>query len=476
MPESSTLPKVTAEQRRVAVGQFERANQVIQKGEYDYGLQLLLTCCTIDPANITYRKALRKSQRAKYENNERGQTLAYVRSLFSRLRLKKAMWRGDYQDALIQCEWILMRNPWDLGAHLNMAQAFAELELSDHALWTLEQIRPLHANNPRVNRPLARLYEKRGNFNQAIALWELVRKAAPEDVEASHKSKDIAASATIAKGRYEETLKGEAASPAGGQAENETASAQPVLEQTEAEDRHPREVAKFLEKIKQNPKNVHGYLSLARLHRKSDQMDKAREVLEGGLGPTGKGFELTQELFDLDIEPFRHDLAAAEERLRKKPKDKELLEIRDKLSKEINARELEYYRRHSDRFPTDTAARFEMGVRLLGAGQIEEAIKELQQLRTDPRYQGKALFHLGLCFQARKNWRLAQRNFEEALQVLAANDTSLKKETMYLLAIGYAGAGEVNRAVDLGCELANLDFNYKNIGTLLEEWQSKATK
>ena len=47
---------------------------------------------------------------------------------------------------------------------------------------------------------------------------------------------------------------------------------------------------------------------------------------------------------------------------------------------------------------------------------------------------------------------------------------------MYLLAVGFANVGEMERAIDLGCELANLEFNYKNIGTLLDDWQTKAAK
>jgi hypothetical protein len=47
---------------------------------------------------------------------------------------------------------------------------------------------------------------------------------------------------------------------------------------------------------------------------------------------------------------------------------------------------------------------------------------------------------------------------------------------MFHLATGYAGAGEIDRAIDLGCELANLDYNYKSIGTLIEEWQAKTVK
>ncbi|MBI3821238.1 MAG: hypothetical protein HY289_00995, partial [Planctomycetes bacterium] len=228
MADTKTLPKLTPQQRKAAIGQFERANQVLKGGDFDYGQRLLLECCTIDPSNLTYRQALRQSQRTKYNNNQSGQTLAYFRSFFSRMRLQKAMLRSDYFEALLQCEAILMRNPWDLSTHLVMAQAFEELDWPDHALWTLEQIRPLHPNSPKVNRPLARLYEKRGNFNQAIALWELIRKAVPDDLEAQRKGKDLAASATIAKGRYEEALKGEASSPAS-TADAETATDEPAL-------------------------------------------------------------------------------------------------------------------------------------------------------------------------------------------------------------------------------------------------------
>jgi tetratricopeptide (TPR) repeat protein len=471
---TSALPKLTPDQRRAAAGQFERARQVLKGGDHDYCLQLLLACCNIDPANLIYRQELRQTQRAKYGNNQKGQSLAFIRTLWGQLRLKRLMLKESFLEALVQAELILMRNPWDLGTHLIMSQAFEELDWSDHALWTLEQIRPTHSHDPRVNRPLARLYEKRGNFNQAIALWELVRKAAPDDLEAQRKGKDLAASATIAKGKYEEVIRGEAASP---QAEQETATDQPALkDDVAAADRHPREVAALIEKIKANPKNANAHLQLSNLFRKADQFDKARDVLQQALLATGNSFEIAQELADLDIEPFRRDLGVTDERLRQKSGDAELQQIRARLAKEINTRELDYYRRRSDRFPTDTAARFEMGLRLLRGGQLDDAIKELQAVRTDPRHHGKALFHLGVCFKMRNNWRLAQRNFEEALKQLGGGDGFLRKEAMFNLAAGYAEAGELARAIEVGCDLANLDYSYKNIGALVDEWQAKAEK
>jgi tetratricopeptide (TPR) repeat protein len=243
-----------------------------------------------------------------------------------------------------------------------------------------------------------------------------------------------------------------------------------------ATDDRLREAPNLLAKIQTNPGNPLGYMQLAQLYRRVELFDKAREVLNEGLKATNNHFDLALELVDLDIEPFRRDLAVADEKLRHEGEQAELQKIRQRLLKEISARELDYYRQRADRFPTDTAARFEMSLRLMKVGQIDEAIKELQGLRADPRHQTKVLVYLGFCFRSRNNWRLAQRNFEEALQHLGASDENLRKEVLYQLAQGYAESGDMARAVDLGCELANLDFGYKNISQLLDQWQAKTQK
>jgi tetratricopeptide (TPR) repeat protein len=479
----TSLPRLTAEQRMTAAKQFERANQVLAAGDPDYGVQLLFNCCRIDPGNPTYRQALRQTQKLRFKNSGRGQPLAALLSLRAKWRLRRAMRRQDFAGVLEYAECVFMRNPWDRGTHLKMAQAFDEVNLSSLAVWTLEQIRGQFPQDPSINRPLARMYEKRGNFTQAIALWELVRRAVPHDVEAQHKVKDLAASATIAKGRYEEAIHGDAPTPLVG-ALQETAADQAAVDATQPSlstgqspptGSAPKELAHLQGRVQANPGNPTAFLQLAGYHRRLEHFDQAREVLVRGLAATGNNFDLALELLDLDIEPFRLDLAIADEKLRAQP-TVELKQIRAGLVKEINTRELDYYRRRADRFPTDVAARFEMGLRLLRAGQADEAIRELQAIRNDPRYHGKALFYLGLGFKERSNWRLAQRNFEEALPHLdGVHDELLRKEALYQLAIGNAEAGDLPRAVDLACDLINLDFSYKNISQLLDTWQAKVS-
>src|ERR1700694_1736401 len=109
MPETgaSILPPPTPEHRRIAAGQFERANQVIATGNYDYGIQLLLTCCKLDPANLIYRQALRQTEKTKYKNNRRGSRLALLTTSAARAKMKAAKRARDYLKVLVHGEEVL---------------------------------------------------------------------------------------------------------------------------------------------------------------------------------------------------------------------------------------------------------------------------------------------------------------------------------------------------------------------------------
>jgi tetratricopeptide (TPR) repeat protein len=468
------FPAPSPEQRRVAAGQFERANQVIATGNFDYGIQLLLTCCKLDPGNLIYRQTLRKTEKVKYNNNLRGSRLAFLTTSTTKTKLKAAKASRDYLKVLECGEEILVRNPWDVGAQMNMAEAAEALGHLDLAAWILEQARQRNPQDATVNRALARLYEKRGNFSQAILLWELVRKADPGDIEAQHKAKDLAASDTIARGGYDAVIersppplqeKAPAAQP--------SKAAQPPVQPTVAEDRISREVLALRKRIAADPANASTHLQLASQYRRGGKIDEAREVLQKAMVPTGNNFELSLELADLEIEPFRRNLAITEEKLKARPDDEGLERIRLRLQKEIYSRELDLYRQKADRYPTEMAHRLELGIRLQRMGQTDGAITELQAARSDPRHRWRAMMYLGYCFKSRKNWRLAQRNFEDALQNLPPGEASFRKELLFLLAEGAAETGDLARAVEFGYELANIDFNYKEIGRLIDEWQAR---
>lgn len=472
--EPSVLPTPSPEQRRVAVGQFERAQQVTAKGDFDYGVQLLLTCCKLDPGNLTYRKYLRQVEKNKYKNNMSGSRMALLTTSTVKAKLKAAKRGRDFVRVLELGEEVLTKNPWDTGAQLDMSEAADQLGLLDVAVWFVEQARQKDPKDLTVNRALARLYEKRGNFKQAIVLWEMIHEAAPTDVEAQRKSKDLAACDTIARGNYGQAVDadGKPRSNSDLTSTKEYIAHTPPPPTRNPADRLSRETEPLRAKLKADPANATVHLHLAHVYRKADQFDQARIVLVEALSATGNHFDVVIAYADLEIETFRRNLAITEEKLKKQATE-ELHQLRRELHKEINSRELDIYRKKADRYPTEKALRFELGVRLLRAGQLDEAIRELQPLRSDSRYQWKVLMYLGYCFKNRNNWRLAQRNFEDALKAMPETEADTRKEVLLQLAVGAAGAGELAAAVDVGHELANLDFSYGDIGRLLDEWQTK---
>src|SRR5262245_54176256 len=315
--DASILPQPNPEHRRIAASQFERANQVIATGNFDYGIRLLLSCCKLDPANLIYRQTLRRTEKTKYRNNLRGSWLAGVTTWPIRARLKAAKTARDWLKVLEVGEQVLVRNPWDTGAQMDMAEAADVLGLLDLAIWSLEQARQKNPRDVSLNRTLARFYEKRGNFTQAIALWELIRRAAPADVEAQHKAKDLAANETIARGQYEAAVGGqsplrpdvdtqeesapaEAArtteAPAKAPAAREPAAKPPGAREPAAKapgareptakgltppppDRLGGEAAKLRVRIEADPTNANAYLHLAAYYRRLGQLEQARDLL-----------------------------------------------------------------------------------------------------------------------------------------------------------------------------------------------------
>jgi tetratricopeptide (TPR) repeat protein len=466
MADPNRLPAPTAEHRRIAAERFEHARRAVTSGNSDYAVQLLLTCCKLDPANLIYRQELRRNQKAKHKNNLRGGLFAFITTRKPKAQMKWAKRGRDYVRVLEYGEQVLARNPWDTGTQLDMAAAADALGQLDVAIFILSQAREKDHKDATLNRALARMLEKRGNFTEAIKLWELVRQKMPSDAEAQHKAKDLAARETIQRGKYDKAVM------------SDSSAMRMALEAqaTVAGERANREVEAILAKIEADPTKSGPYLQLAALYRRQNHGDKALEVLQRGLGPTGRDFQIEVEIAEMELEPFRNNLGLTEQQLKEEPDDEELRKVRVRLLKEINTREMELLRLKSDRQPGDLSLKLDLGIRLLRAGQTEEAIGELQQVRKDPRLLGKAAMYLGFCFKNRKNWRLAERNFREAIKNLPDSEDASRKEVLFQLATGSADAGDLAQAVDLGHELANSDYLYRDIGRLLDEWQTRLQK
>src|SRR5262245_48776188 len=174
------VPAPSAEDQRIAGGHFEYANRATVAGNYDIAIGMLRTACRLVPTNLSYRQTLRKVEKTKYKSG-RGSFLAPLTTLLSRMKLMSARRKENHLKVLDLGEAILAKNPYDRAAHLHMSEAASALRLPVLAIWILQEFRERNGKDITVNRALARLLEKEGHYQQAMALWEMIAKAAPTD-------------------------------------------------------------------------------------------------------------------------------------------------------------------------------------------------------------------------------------------------------------------------------------------------------
>jgi serine/threonine protein kinase len=201
-PGGQRLESVPVERRVAAAKLFKRAGQLNAAQDYEGGVEFLQRCCKLDPAALTYRQALREFQKKKYPDRASVNWLARARVLPAKVRLLAAKQGEEGEKVLEHGEAVLAHNPWDLGTHLDMAAAAEALGLRKLAVWLLEQLWQPDAHTPALNRALARLYEKQGNFKEAATLLNLLLEADPGDLDAQSQLRNLAARETIARAQF----------------------------------------------------------------------------------------------------------------------------------------------------------------------------------------------------------------------------------------------------------------------------------
>jgi tetratricopeptide (TPR) repeat protein len=141
----------------------------------------------------------------------------------------------------------------------------------------------------------------------------------------------------------------------------------------------------------------------------------------------------------------------------------------DNLKKERADSLISEAKKRVDRNPTDLGLRFELGERLLAAGNYNDAIPELQKARQSPNVRLKAMAFLGRCFVLKGMFDMAATQFETASSEMTAMDAT-KKETLYDLALLYEKMGQKDKYIKCIKEIAEVDYTYKDVAERIERF------
>ena len=107
---------------------------------------------------------------------------------------------------------------------------------------------------------------------------------------------------------------------------------------------------------------------------------------------------------------------------------------------------------------------------------MDEAIRELQGGPERPPQPVEIPALPGPLLQEPKQLEAGPPELRGVAAQSADERGDARKELYFQLAQGCAEAGDWQDAVNFATELANLDFGYRDISTLLDEWQERLSQ
>jgi len=120
-----------------------------------------------------------------------------------------------------------------------------------------------------------------------------------------------------------------------------------------------------------------------------------------------------------------------------------------------------------EKFPTDLAIRFELGVLQFQAGKIGEAIAEFQKAQNNPHKRTAAMSYLAQCFAKRKMFDSAVRTLQNAIKEKVVFDDE-KKDLIYNLACVLESMEKKAEANEQFLLIYETDAAYKDVAAKVD--------
>jgi len=434
---------------------YEHATKQISQENYDYATQLLMSCVSEDPGNLEYVQSFMESLQKKYGNNKKGANFVLqLKERGSKSAMKKALGHDEWMGVIRNGLKVLTVNPWDVPTLRAMATASEKMGDGDVELYYLKSALPSKPNDPELNLQCAEALRTRRLFDQAIACLHRVEKVRPDDEEVQKMISRCALEKTMARGGL-----GKGDPTKRQQAEQEKATVQSGGKTREQ---------MLEEAIRNQPSEVGPYLDLSQIHIDNEDFQKAEDVLGRAYKASNGDPDIRERWEDVQLRNLRLKLIKTEDQAKAAGTD-EAKQALKQAQRALVEKEVEVYEHRVERYSANLEFKFKLGQRYQMAGRFDEAIKQFQAARSDPRRKGLCLLALGQCFQKIHQNRLAIDHYEQAIKEISDRDADNKKMALYLAGRIALKLEDFARAEKYLSDLAALDFSYRDVRELLDK-------
>ena len=424
---------------------FASGAENLRKGNYDYAIELFASCVIGDPASLAYLQNLLEALGKKHSGKKSG-GLGSLLAAGSRGSLKRLISSGKPAEAIKTGIGVLKKNPADTGCLLGLADACGALGCLETEGLFLRRALDVAPRDIVVNKQCASYMERLGQYNQAIACWQRIAEIKAVKEEAQREIARL----SVAKTRHDLDNRG---------GKQQSAEGTPI-------ERLRRSLA-------ENPADAEAAFELADLLEREATVEEAEKVLCDALAASGNDLKVREHLEDRQLRWAKRRVLLAEKQfdLEGTSQQKETL---NHLRRALLKQEIDVYAARTDRYPENAAWKYELAMRLKAAGSFAEAIKHFQEVLQDARRKGVVALELGECFQKIKQYPLAMRNYQTALESLDDREQEPRKRALYRAGVLAAALKDRDAAQKHLSTLAELDFGYRDVAARLEKLNSEA--
>ena len=458
-----TLNDLPRELRQV----YTKANDALQRENFDYAIELLSQILAREPYVLDCRQALRLAQ-----HHKTGAGGGMFKRMFNKASSQPMLAKGqlalrkDPLEALQIAEQILNGDANNTGAHSLLADAAMAAGMPQTAVMSLEILHKLDPKDKDVGMKLAEAWAQGGNKSRAEQVLEGLRVVYPNDNDIFMALKNVSARKSLddqgygalasGTGSYRDILKDKA----------ESVRLEQEGRQVKAQDSTVELINDWESRLQSDPNNLKMLRNLAETYAQRNDFDRALGYFERMMAiDGGNDSSLQKQVADTKVKRFNYALSQLDANA------PDFAAKADQIKAERQAFQLEECRSRADKYPTDLQIRFELGQLLFESGKISEAIPEFQKARNNPHKKIPAMTWLAKCFAARNMNELAIKPLQDALKEKLVFDEE-KKDIVYTLAVLLDKMGKKDEAMQHFMAIYEVDSLFRDVGKRVEDFYS----
>ena len=469
MPEEVNNFEVPEELKKRARDFFSKADKVAYTLNYDYAIELYLDGLSFWPTCLTEGHfKLRDISIRRHANGGK-------KSGFGDGSKYKKNPGKSPRDAMLKAEYLLSKDPENLGHMADFVKAALEAGFEDVCHWMADLL--LDSNikaskqDFKIYTLLMEIYQKIESYKRAEQACQMACHLKPKDSTLRDTLRDLSARAVMQKGKYDG--EGDFRDSIQNREEQEQLHAEELL--LSNDDVMKRSIASARLSYEENPtdqRNIDKYVTALCATDEYDNEKLAIEVLEEAYG-SSKQFFYRQRGNEIIMRQQKRQARQLQDALKKEPDNTEYRTKLKQLGVKMLQFELKHYGECVENHPTDRKYKFELGKRYLKAKKFEEAIPLFQEARGDPRFRTGSLSHIGQCFFYKKWYTDAIESFQEAYDNVESKEGAMAKELLYNLGRAYEADGNDTEALGNYRRVTQIDYNYQDARSRVDALREK---